>query len=103
VGAFTTHREYVGDTLVLRTVFRTESGVISVTDALGLEQGARGHDIGLRSPHVLLRRVEGLTGSVAMRSELAPRMEYGRTEPNLQLTERGGVARGGPTTLALTA
>ncbi len=103
VGASTTHREYVGDTLVLRTVFRTESGVISVTDALGLEQGARGHDIGLHSPHVLLRRVEGLTGSVAMRSELMPRMEYGRTEPNWHLTEQGGVARGGPTTLVLTA
>lgn len=101
-GGFTTDREYVGDTLVLRTVFRTESGVVSVTDALGLEQGARGHDIGLRSPHVLLRRVEGVTGSVAMRSELAPRMEYGRTEPNLQLTEQGGVARGGPATLTLT-
>ncbi len=102
VGAFTTDREYVGDTLVLRTVFRTESGVISVTDALGLEQGARGHDIGLRSPHVLLRRVEGVAGSVAMRSELAPGMEYGRTEPNLQLTGHGGVARGGPATLTLT-
>ena len=102
VGAFSTDREYVGDTLVLRTVFRTESGVVAVTDALGLEQGARGHDIGLRSPHVLLRRVEGVTGSVAMRSELAPRMEYGRTEPNLRLTERGGVARGGPATLTLT-
>jgi len=101
-GAFTTDRAYVGDTLVLRTVFRTDSGVVTVTDALGLEQGARGHDIGLRSPHVLLRRVEGVTGSVTMRSELAPRMEYGRTEPNLQLSERGGVARGGPTTLTLT-
>jgi len=103
VGAFTTQREYVGDTLVLRTIFLTESGVVTVTDALGLEQGARGHEIGLRSPHVLLRRIEGVTGSVAMRSELAPRMEYGRTNPNMHLTERGGVARGGPTTLALTA
>ncbi|MGI9156827.1 MAG: glycoside hydrolase family 15 protein, partial [Marmoricola sp.] len=87
VDGFTTDREYVGDTLVLRTVFRTTSGV--VTDALGLEQGARGHDIGLHSLHVLLRRVEGVTGSVVMRSELAPRMEYGRTEPNLHLTEQG--------------
>ena len=100
-GRSTNHREYVGDTLVLRTLFRTESGVVRVTDALGLEKGARGHDIGRRSPHVLLRRVEGVTGSVAMRSDLAPRMEYGRTEPNLHLTEQGGVARGGPATLTL--
>lgn len=70
VGEFTTERSYIDDTLVLRTVFRTPSGVVSITDALALEPGARGHDIGLRSPHVLLRRVEGLTGSVAMRSDL---------------------------------
>ncbi len=103
VGDFTTERAYVGDTLVLRTVFRTESGVVSVTDALGLESGARGHDIGVRSPHVLLRRVEGLTGSVAMRGELAARMEYGRTEPNLELIDGGARARGGPATLAFTS
>ncbi|MGI8535804.1 MAG: glycoside hydrolase family 15 protein [Mycobacteriales bacterium] len=103
VGEFTTERAYVGDTLVLRTVFRTESGVVSVTDALALEQGARGHDLGLRSPHLLLRRVEGMTGSVAMRSELAPRMEYGRTEPHLEVTDDGARARGGPATLTLTS
>lgn len=103
VDEFTSERAYLGDTLVLRTVFRTATGVASVTDALGLEHGARGHDIGLRSPHVLLRRVEGLTGEVAMRSELAPRMEYGRTEPNLRVTERGAEARGGPATLTYTS
>lgn len=96
VGEFTTERSYIDDTLVLRAVFRTPSGVVSITDALALEPGARGHDIGLRSPHVLLRRVEGLTGSVAMRSDLSPRMEYGRTEPHLELTEDGARARGGP-------
>ncbi len=103
VGEFTTERSYIDDTLVLRTVFRTPSGVVSITDALALEPGARGHDIGLRSPHVLLRRVEGLTGSVAMRSDLSPRMEYGRTEPHLELTEDGARARGGPATLTLTS
>jgi len=103
VGEFTTERSYIDDTLVLRTVFRTPSGVVSITDALALEPGARGHDIGLRSPHVLLRRVEGLTGSVAMRSDLSPRMEYGRTEPHLELTEDGARAQGGPATLTLTS
>ncbi len=103
VGEFTTERSYIDDTLVLRTVFRTPSGVVSITDALALEPGARGHDIGLRSPHVLLRRVEGLIGSVAMRSDLSPRMEYGRTEPHLELTEDGARARGGPATLTLTS
>ena len=34
---FTTTRSYVGETLVLRTVFRTSTGVASVSDALLLE------------------------------------------------------------------
>ena len=76
---FDCRRNYLGDTLVLATEFRTAAGSVSVTDALLLEPGARAHDIGLRSPHVLLRRVEGLQGTVRMRMDLSPRMEYGRT------------------------
>ncbi len=101
--ACTASREYVGETLVLRTVFVTGSGTVGVTDALLLEPGARGHDLGLRSPHVLLRRVRGLSGSVRMRTELAPRMEYGRTEPHLRLVPGGAEAKGGPVTLTLTS
>jgi len=100
---FTSSRSYVGDTLVLRTVFRTDTGEASLTEALLLEPGARGHDLGVRSPHVLLRRLQGLVGSVAMTMELAPRMEYGRTEPHLRLITGGAQATGGPVTLTLTA
>jgi GH15 family glucan-1,4-alpha-glucosidase len=99
---FTSEREYVGDSLVVRTVFRTPSGAVAVTDALALAAGARGHDIGLSSPHVLLRRIEGVTGTVAMRSELTPRMEYGRTEPHLTPVPGGVRANGGPTCLTCT-
>ncbi len=102
VGRFTSERSYVGDTLVLRTVFRTATGAVSVTDALLLEPGARGHEIGRRSPHVLLRRVEGRQGTVRMGTDLAPRMEYGRTEPHLRHVPGGAEARGGPVTLTLS-
>lgn len=101
LGEFTTERAYVGDTLVLRTSFRTDSGVVSVTDALLLEPGAHGHEIGLRSPHVLLRRVEGQQGTVRMGADLSPRMEYGRTEPHLRLLPDGAEATGGPVRLTL--
>lgn len=74
VGSFTSSREYVGDSLVLRTVFRTDTGLVTVDDALALAPGARGHDIGFASPHALLRRVIGVLGVVGMGSELAPRM-----------------------------
>jgi GH15 family glucan-1,4-alpha-glucosidase len=99
---FWSERHYVGDSLVLRTTFHTSSGAVAVTDALALAAGARGHDIGIGSPHVLLRRIEGVSGFVVMLSELAPRMEYGRTEPHLIPTEDGVRAMGGPTRLTCT-
>ena len=101
--AFEVERAYASDSLVLRSVFRTAGGEVTVTDALGLEPGARGHEIGVRSPHVLLRRVEGSAGAVEMATEFAPRMEYGLTVPHTVSSPDGVVARGGPVSLALTA
>ena len=102
VGARTVEREYLGDTLALKTTFHCDSGIVTVTDALLLEGGSRGHDIGLRSPHVLLREVRCQQGAVRMRLDLSPRMEYGRTEPHLRLISGGAEARGGPVTLTLS-
>jgi GH15 family glucan-1,4-alpha-glucosidase len=100
---YETSRAYLDDTLVLRTVFTTAAGEVAVTDALALEPGARGHQIGLHSPHVLLRTVEGLRGSVDLVTEFAPRMEYGLTVPHLIGRPGGILARGGPAQLTLTA
>ena len=95
----TVRRDYLPDTLVLRTVHSTAGGEVAVTDALVFEAGARSHDIGLRSPRVLVRRVEGLRGTVRMTTELAPRPEYGRTEPHWRAIDGGIEARGGPVML----
>lgn len=100
--AFESRRHYLPDSLVLRTVFTTAGGEVTVTDALAFEPGARGHEIGLRSPHVLLRRVEGSRGAVELVTEFAPRMEYGLTVPNALGSEGGVVARGGPVALTLS-
>ena len=58
--SFTVRRTYAESTMVLETVFTTAGGRIRLTDALALGHGERGHDIGCRVPHVLLRRLEGL-------------------------------------------
>lgn len=100
-GEFETERAYLEDTMVLRTEFRTPGGRATLTDALAFGEGERGHGIGLHSPHVLLRRVEGLEGEVEMKLEFAPRLEYGLTTPLLQETSNGVLARGGPTDLYL--
>lgn len=98
---WTSHREYLPGTLVLRTTFTTESGSVTVTDALALDPGDREHQIGQHSPHTVLRRVEGIHGEVEMTMSFAPRMEYGLTNPHLSLFEGGALARGGPARLTL--
>ncbi len=96
-------REYVADTMVLRTTFHTRSGTLCVTDCLALEAGARGHDIGLRSPHILLRFAEVLVGSVELLVEFAPRPEYGLVSPALYRTPGGVRTVGGADSLLLTS
>jgi hypothetical protein len=99
---FSSEREYIGESLVLRTVHELRSGSVAVTDAAALEVGARGHEIGRRSPHVLIRRVECLTGTAELEIDFAPRMEYGLTIPIVSAIEGGVAARGGPVELRLT-
>ncbi len=101
-GEHSADRDYVEDSLVLRTVFRTGSGAVAVTDALCLEPGARGHDIGLRSPHVLVRVVEGLEGTVELRTTVAPRLEYGLTVPRWRRERGAWSVHVGPVGLRLT-
>jgi alpha,alpha-trehalase len=89
-------RAYLTDTMVLRTVFETPTGRVAVSDAMALAPDERGHRIGQRSPHAILRLVEGIEGDVEMMIDLCPRPEYGLTVPVLVATGTGLVARGGP-------
>ncbi|NYF59910.1 glycoside hydrolase family 15 protein [Micromonospora purpureochromogenes] len=91
-GEFSTERAYLTDTLVLRTVFTTATGSVAVTDALALEPGARGHEVGLHSPRVLARVVRGLSGEVPLRLHYRPRFEYGRMVPQLVRQDDAWVA-----------
>nr|WP_082106268.1 glycoside hydrolase family 15 protein [Micromonospora haikouensis] len=98
---FTSERSYLDDTLVLRTVFTTDGGSVAVTDALALEPGARGHDIGRRSPRVLARLVEGVSGAVPVRLTYRPRFEYGRVAAYLVAHPGGLDATAGAAKLRL--
>ncbi len=100
-GDYEVERAYLYDTMVLRTEFRTEDGRVALIDALAFGEGVRGHDIGKRVPHVLLRRVEGIEGEVEMALEFYPRLEYALTIPRVSPNDAGVVARGGPTELHL--
>src|SRR6185312_8375211 len=69
-------REYVEDTLVLRTTMRTRSGEVQVTDLLALRRDGSADGDG----H-LIRLVEGRRGSVRMSVEIVPRFDYGEVRP----------------------
>ncbi|MBC9823319.1 glycoside hydrolase family 15 protein [Terrabacter sp. MAHUQ-38] len=66
-----TTRRYVGNSFVLETTHETSTGRVKVTDVMPLGDG--------RSD--VLRRVEGLEGTVRMVHEWTVRFNYGRTRP----------------------
>lgn len=99
---FEVSRAYVDGTMVLRTEFRTTSGAVAVTDALPFMPLERGHGIGQRAPHAIVRVVEGLDGHVEVESQVAPRPEYGLTIPRWEHTSGGALCRGGPSTYVLS-
>ncbi|HET7173341.1 MAG TPA: glycoside hydrolase family 15 protein [Nocardioidaceae bacterium] len=96
VGAATTTRRYLGDSFVLETTHRTESGTVKVTDLMPVA-GDRAD---------VIRRVEGITGTVRMRHEWVVRFEYGKVRPWVARSEDADgrpmvVAAAGPDKLAL--
>ncbi len=68
-------RFYHPGTLVLETVFHTAEGSVAVIDFMPVSDPP-----GSPRP-ALIRRVEGRSGRVALRFELALRFDYGRTVP----------------------
>ena len=93
--SFSSTRRYLPGTLVLETTFTTETGEVTLTDAMAFADGQRGHELGLDVPHELLRSVTGVSGVVELWMELAPRPEYGLVTPLVRLEGDGGRTFGG--------
>ncbi|HET8652101.1 MAG TPA: glycoside hydrolase family 15 protein [Gaiellaceae bacterium] len=72
-------RRYLPDTNVLETTYRSASGTARVTDAMTI---AKGGD--LPPLREVVRRVEGLAGSMPFRWIFDPRFGYGRQAPSLR-------------------
>jgi len=64
-------RRYLGDTLILETVFATAEGSVSLTDFMYRRDGSS----------ELVRIVRGVKGQVAMRTEVVVRFDYGSVVP----------------------
>ncbi len=96
-------RRYLDGTLVLETEFETATGRLVLTDALAVGPNERGHDLGARSAHALLRRAECTAGTVALTMELAPRPAYGLADPALRNVAGGLLATHDGTALLLSS
>jgi GH15 family glucan-1,4-alpha-glucosidase len=88
-----TRRWYRDESLVLETEFETDTGVVRLIDCMP----PRGLD-----PDVV-RLVEGVSGEVAVRSELVLRFDYGSVVPWVRRTSDGIAAVAGPDAICLHA
>lgn len=95
-------RRYLGPTMVLETAHTTAGGAVTVTDALVLGEGNRGHELGAGAPGTLLRQVACLAGEVVVEVVFAPKPEYGLIMPRLSGTADGILVSGGADVLAFS-
>jgi alpha,alpha-trehalase len=76
---------------------------VTITDALAMGPGNRGHELGKGAPHVLLRRVTCTEGHVELSVEYVPRPEYGLVRPRLEALDGGVTAHPGDDELVLSS
>ncbi|MBT2504340.1 glycoside hydrolase family 15 protein [Streptomyces sp. ISL-98] len=81
-----TRRAYRGNTLVLESVWETRSGTVKVTDFMPQRD---------KAPDVV-RIIEGISGTVSMRSTLRLRFDYGNIVPWMRRSKGHRVAVAGP-------
>jgi GH15 family glucan-1,4-alpha-glucosidase len=101
-GEFQAHRRYVHQTMVLETTFTSSGGTAVLTDAMALGNNERGHDLGVGSPGILLRRFACTGGEIDAEVSYAPRPEYGIVRPILVPVSGGLAASGGADRLLLS-
>lgn len=86
-------RRYRTDTLILETDFVTETGTVRLVDFMPPQQG--------REHPQVCRSLRCLDGDVLMRSELLPRLAFGRAVPRIQTMDGATKLFAGPDALYL--
>ena len=84
-------RRYRDDTLVLDTDMETATGIVRITDCMPAREGYP----------IVVRLVQGLSGSVPMHMDLVIRFDYGDTIPWVSNTDGQLTAIAGPDALCL--
>ena len=97
-------QKYLPDTNILETTFRTENGLVSITDFMPVTDDDDPATLPVHL-HEIHRIVTCLAGEVQMRCDFQPRHNYGRSTPAFRML-RGNTAveaRGGRQTMTLLA
>ena len=82
--AYKVSRRYLGDSLILETIFHTENGKAKLVDCFTMRER------GMHHPHnQLLRIVEGISGTVNFRIKIVPRFDYGSIKPWIRKARNG--------------
>jgi GH15 family glucan-1,4-alpha-glucosidase len=98
-GEFRAERSYLPASNILRTVFATADGEVALTDFMpvgrGLDAGA--HDyVSLNAPGWLVRRVEGLKGTVELIIRYRPSRAFARQPTELAIADGAVHGEGTP-------
>ncbi len=96
--AYQLSRNYMENTMVLLTHFKTDQGEARLYDFFPMRRGGK-HD-----PYVqIIRIIEGVTGSVELEANVLPRFEYGTVRPWIRHYKKTAyVALGGSFGLLIT-
>lgn len=100
---YSTTRRYVGPSMVLESTHTTSGGQLTVSDALALGEGRRGHELGDGSPGTLLRWLTCTSGTVEVEVVFGPRPGYGLIVPRLHPVDGGLLIRSADGDLALSS
>ena len=87
-GPYTVHRYYRQDTAILVTEFSTDVGRVRVTDLMPVVS-QQDRQLRLAPLRQLLRRIDGLEGTVAMKLVVKPRPGNGRIMPRFRARSHG--------------
>jgi GH15 family glucan-1,4-alpha-glucosidase len=85
-------RQYLGDTMILETVFHTAAGSVALVDFMPIRD----------KNATIVRVIEGRGGTVPMMMELIIRFDYGYVVPWVKAQDGGLVAFGGADALRLS-
>jgi GH15 family glucan-1,4-alpha-glucosidase len=96
-GPYEIARRYLPGTNVLETTFATNGGRVRVLDAMTLPT------VGLSPYRELVRRIEGLAGTVALRWRLEPRFGYAGADTRIERRAGVPVALAGRDAIALSS